>query len=64
VGQVPFVVFFVLCGVGALTAALLMGRFLWREDQRWSALLVGSLAAAVGLFCFGCAWVWWDGPLF
>ena len=60
----PFVIFFVLCGVGAFIAAFLMGRFLWRDEQRWSALLVGALTAMVGAFCFGYAWVWWDGVLF
>jgi predicted permease len=61
---VALVGFFVLCGVGALIAAFVMGRFLWRDEQRFSAVLVGSLTATTGLFCLASAWIWWDGPLF
>jgi hypothetical protein len=61
---VAFVVFFAVCGVGALSTALLVGRSLWRDGQRSSAVLVGSLAATLGLFCLGAAWIWWDGVLF
>jgi len=61
---VPFVIFFVLCGLGALVAAFFMGRFLWREGQHASAVLVASLTAVAGLVCVGSAWIWWDGVLF
>ena len=59
-----FVIFFALCGIGALIAALLMGRFLWRDEQKYSAVLVGSLTALLGLVCLASAWTWWDGVLF
>jgi hypothetical protein len=58
---VPFVVFFAACGVGALTAALLGGRFLWRDERRWSALLISVLTGAVAAWCLAVAWVFWDG---
>jgi len=61
---VSFVVFFALCGLGAFMAAFLVGRYLWREEQRGSAVLVGGLTVAVGAFCFASAWVWWEGVLF
>lgn len=59
-----FVVFFLVGGVGALIAALFVGRFLWRDEPRISAVLVGSLMAALGAFCLASSWIWWDGPLF
>jgi len=61
---VAFVIFFAVCGLGALIAALAMGRFLWRDEQRFSALLVGCLTATLGLVCLAGAWIWWDGILF
>lgn len=59
-----FIIFFAICGLAALGAALVIGRFLWREDLRPSAVLVGSLTATLGLFCVATAWIWWEGPLF
>jgi hypothetical protein len=58
---VRFVVFFALCGFGALTAAFLGGRFLWRDERRWSAVVIVSLTARVAAWCLAVAWVFRDG---
>jgi hypothetical protein len=58
-----FVIFFACCGLAALVVALVIGRFLWRDEQRLSAVLVSSLTATLGMFCLATAWSWWEGPL-
>ena len=59
-----FVVYFVLCGFGSFIAAWFMGRTLWRDEQKVSAVVVSSLTTTLGLFCLGAAWTWWGGVLF
>ena len=58
-----FVIFLAGCGFAALGAAFVIGRLLWRDEQRASAVVISSLTATVGVFCLATAWIWWEGPL-